>query len=277
MYNLGTSTPYDSQAKEFPFPIFFLPSAYACQPQFLPSILQCLRKLSIQAAVQCIDLHHPENIDHIHTDLLIVLLTIKKQEEWVVDRFRRIKANQETPIILLSEVGQTLQQVPGVSQPAEHSFPLFNAAVQLLLPDSSKKLVLNAVIIAETKDGHAAYHPVVLIADDNETGLHILEEYLGLMGYSAVLARDGIEAVQKAKECKPDLILMDIQMPRMNGFAAIQQIRNNRSTSSTPIIALTACNMLEDRQRCLNVGANAYLSKPVSLKELLQMIKAQTL
>jgi CheY-like chemotaxis protein len=87
-----------------------------------------------------------------------------------------------------------------------------------------------------------------------------------------VVAHDGLEAIQKADEIKPEIILMDIQMPVMDGFESIRRLRANPRFASTPIVALMALAMPGDRERCLSAGASEYMSKPVSLKELLTHI-----
>jgi CheY-like chemotaxis protein len=85
--------------------------------------------------------------------------------------------------------------------------------------------------------------------------------------------KNGREAIDAAKIHMPDLILMDIQMPEIDGIEAISQIRLNPSLVNTPIIALTALAMPEDRERCLKAGANDYLSKPIKLKQLVMAIQ----
>ena len=86
-------------------------------------------------------------------------------------------------------------------------------------------------------------------------------------------ARTGVEALEKAIEVYPGLILMDIQMPEMDGLEATRLLRANPRFASTPIIALTALAMPGDRERCLAAGATEYLSKPVSLKTLTKTIR----
>ena len=83
-----------------------------------------------------------------------------------------------------------------------------------------------------------------------------------------ILAVNGLEAVQLATEHRPDVILMDVQMPGMDGLEAIRRIRTDPRMQATPIIALTALVMEGDRARCLAAGANHYLGKPVGMKEL---------
>jgi CheY-like chemotaxis protein len=114
-----------------------------------------------------------------------------------------------------------------------------------------------------------------LLAEDNETNLGVMSDYLSAMGYRVVAARDGHEAIRRAREEKPDVILMDIQMSGLDGLEAIRRIRTEVGLVKTPIIALTALAMPGDRERCLDAGANDYLSKPVGLRNLLSAIEAQ--
>jgi CheY-like chemotaxis protein len=104
--------------------------------------------------------------------------------------------------------------------------------------------------------------------------------YLGVMGAErqgknpVAVRRNGEEALVRAQEGHADLILMDIQMPGMDGLESIRQIRADARVRDIPIIALTALAMLGNRERCLQVGANDYLTKPVDLNALLTSIAA---
>jgi CheY-like chemotaxis protein len=109
--------------------------------------------------------------------------------------------------------------------------------------------------------------PLVLLVEDNESNTQTIASYLGAKGYRMLLAQNGYEAIQLNQEHRPNIILMDIQMPGMDGFEAIQHIRQGPHRE-VPILALTALAMAGDRTRCLAAGANDYLSKPVRLKEL---------
>ncbi len=108
----------------------------------------------------------------------------------------------------------------------------------------------------------------VLMAEDNELNLIILSEFLIGQGFEILSARNGVEAVQMASNTHPDIILMDIQMPEMDGLEATRRIRAMPHLASVPIIALTALVMPGDKERCIEAGTNSYLSKPVNLSQL---------
>ena len=115
--------------------------------------------------------------------------------------------------------------------------------------------------------------PLILLAEDNEASITTFSSYLEAKGYRIILAKDGQQAINLSKANHPDLILMDIQMPVINGLEAIKQIRLEPDLVDIPIIALTALTMTGDRERCLKVGASDYLAKPVKLKALDKMIQ----
>jgi CheY-like chemotaxis protein len=112
------------------------------------------------------------------------------------------------------------------------------------------------------------------VAEDNESNLATLIDYLTYQGYRVIPARNGQEAIERAMEYRPDVILMDCQMPCMDGMEATRRIRTLPDLAGTCIIAVTALAMPGDRDRCLAAGANAYLSKPISLKRLRSTMEA---
>jgi CheY-like chemotaxis protein len=116
--------------------------------------------------------------------------------------------------------------------------------------------------------------PVILLAEDHEQNVELFSGYLELHGCRVVVARNGQEAITQASAIHPNLILMDIHMPGIDGIEATRRIRTNNALLHLPIIALTALAMPGDRERCLQAGANAYLTKPVNLHNLLSMIDA---
>ena len=112
--------------------------------------------------------------------------------------------------------------------------------------------------------------PLILLADDNDTMVELYKTFLEASGCHVVTAQRGSEAVRLAELMHPALILMDIQMPGMDGLAAIRRLRSSReaAVASVPIISLTALAMPGDRERCLEAGADEYLSKPIALPKL---------
>lgn len=112
----------------------------------------------------------------------------------------------------------------------------------------------------------------ILVIEDTREVVMMLVDYLEMAGYNILTAQDGIEGLEQAKLTKPDLILMDIQMPRMDGFETTQKLRSDPELKDIPIIALTALAMPNDRQRCLDAGMDEYMSKPVNLKALTKTI-----
>ena len=115
--------------------------------------------------------------------------------------------------------------------------------------------------------------PLILLAEDEAANIATFSSYLEAKGYRILLATDGQQAIDLAKAHHPDLILMDIQMPIIDGLTAIKQIRIDPNLADIAIIALTALAMTGDRDRCLEAGANEYLSKPIKLKNLDKMIQ----
>jgi len=116
--------------------------------------------------------------------------------------------------------------------------------------------------------------PLILVADDNEANIQTFDDYLTLKNYRVVLARNGQEALEMTRLHQPDLILMDIQMPKMDGLEVISLIRSEPAIAQIPIIALTALALPGDDEKCLAAGANYYLTKPVRFKQITETIQA---
>ncbi len=113
----------------------------------------------------------------------------------------------------------------------------------------------------------------ILVVDDDERTRRMMEAMLIPQGYSVTMAKDGREGVETACREKPDLILMDLMMPVMDGFAACYEIKKNAATRSIPVFMLTAVGSARNKQMAQEVwGANGYLTKPVDLEELLNTI-----
>ena len=130
--------------------------------------------------------------------------------------------------------------------------------------------------IDENKVDGLSVRPLVLIVDDNEVVIETFSDYLFAKGFRVESVKSGIELLKVVTDIRPDIILMDIQMPGMDGIEAIHRIRSlpENAISRIPIIAVTAFAMSEDRERCLKAGANEYVSKPVKLKDMTETINA---
>lgn len=117
----------------------------------------------------------------------------------------------------------------------------------------------------------ASKQPLILIADDEERMRRVITDYLRIKGYDTVEAADGVQALERFSERQPDLVLLDIMMPRMDGFEVCRAIHAN---SKVPIIMLTARGQEEDELQGFSLGADEYITKPFSLKILLARIEA---
>ncbi len=115
--------------------------------------------------------------------------------------------------------------------------------------------------------------PKILLVEDNEMNRDMLSRRLEKRGYTVVIAVDGGAGVAQARAEKPELILMDMSLPVIDGWEATKQIRADASIAHTPVIALTAHAMSSDREKCLNAGCDDFDTKPVELPRLIGKIE----
>jgi two-component system cell cycle response regulator DivK len=113
----------------------------------------------------------------------------------------------------------------------------------------------------------------VLVVEDNERSMKLFRDILSATGYRAVEAMTAGEAFELAVEHLPDLVLMDIQLPDLDGVEALNRLRANERTASIPVLALTAQAMHGDRERFLAAGFDGYISKPVDIARLLGAVR----
>jgi DNA-binding response OmpR family regulator len=125
-----------------------------------------------------------------------------------------------------------------------------------------------------TDDAADRERPLVLAADDEEDILELIVFRLERSGYDVVGARDGAEALELARSAKPDLAVLDVMMPKMDGFELTRRLREDEATSRMPIILLTARSQESDVQRGFDSGADDYLRKPFSPQELRARVQA---
>jgi two-component system cell cycle response regulator DivK len=114
---------------------------------------------------------------------------------------------------------------------------------------------------------------LILIVEDNDKNLKLVRDVLQVKGYATIEAGTAEEGIVLARERKPDLILMDIQLPGMNGIAAIGVLRADAATAAIPVVAVTASVMPQDRNKITEAGFNAYVGKPINLKEFLETVR----
>jgi two-component system cell cycle response regulator DivK len=113
----------------------------------------------------------------------------------------------------------------------------------------------------------------VLVVEDNEKNMKLVRDVLLALGYGPLEATSGEEAVELAVTHEPALVLMDVQLPGIDGIEALGRLRRDERTASIPVLALTAQAMSGDRERFLEVGFDGYLSKPIDVEELIEAVR----
>ncbi|MBE9207717.1 PAS domain S-box protein [Nostoc sp. LEGE 06077] len=204
--------------------------------------------------------------------LVILDLQLPNLSGWEV--LAQIKTNpqsQNIPVIILSVVDE---RTKGLAQGAFEYLvkPITRAQLQETigkLQNSTYCQVQNQNLIPET----TLANPVILLVEDNQANIDTMSGYLASRGYHLIFANNGQQAIDLVKVQHPDLIVMDIQMPGMDGLEAMRRIREGQQFVDIPMIALTALAMPGDRETCLAAGANEYLTKPVKLKQLVATIQ----
>ena len=114
---------------------------------------------------------------------------------------------------------------------------------------------------------------LILIVEDNDKNLKLVRDVLQVKGYATVEAGNAEDGIVLARERKPDLILMDIQLPGMSGIDAIGVLRADAATAAIPVVAVTASVKPQDRNKIMEAGFDAYIGKPINLKEFLDTVR----
>jgi PAS domain S-box-containing protein len=196
---------------------------------------------------------------------------------------RQDRDTGEIPVLILSVSADALPLTTTPDGAGQRVLPLLKPLSRQQLSQALLKIFQPPVALSEHRrdqppsatDSASACHPLLLLVEDNETNIRTLVDYLQARQYRVEVARSGVEAMALVRQQRPHLVLMDIQMPNMDGIEVIRQIRLDSALAALPIIALTALAMPGDRDRTLAAGANDYLSKPVSLKRLSETIKSR--
>ncbi len=196
-------------------------------------------------------------------DVILLDIQLPGDSGWVVlVRLKDHPATRHIPIAVISVVDE-----PGRSRAlgaaAHFTKPVTRAQLAAFL-QRDPTLPLLAAKPPEAPRPPAG--PIILLAEDNEANVQTIGGYLEDKGNMMHYARNGLEAVKLARELQPEVILMDIQMPVMDGLTAICEIRADAAIKNIPIVALTALAMPGDRERCIEAGATHYMTKPVKLE-----------
>jgi PAS domain S-box-containing protein len=243
-------------------------------------ISQYLHELNTQVVVTSNGADAIKHALETRPDIIMLDILLPDTSGWQV--LFDLKSNAKTrdiPVIIISVIdekrrGQHLGASEYLVKPITRD-QLYDAIIKAIHPKQRPNTVL---LVKTDTPPQIAPQPIsekklILIAEDNITNLESYREYLQAKGYQVLSAGNGYEVIERALEFKPDLILMDIQMPTMDGLEATRRLRARPDFADTPIIALTALAMPGDRQRCLLAGANEYLAKPISLRLLLNQIE----
>lgn len=233
-----------------------------------------LEELNIRAVVHSRAGDALERAAAIRPDIIFLDLQMPDQSGW--DVLARLKADpilHAIPVIIVSVVddrkhGAEAGAAGYLVKPISRELVRRALAAVVALPN---ELAVTGSIAPQSVAASPA--PRILMAEDNEVNIIAVGDYLQDRGYQVVIARNGREALLLAEETKPDLILMDIQMPEIDGLEVIRRLRATVAFVTVPIIALTALAMPGDRERCLAAGASAYVTKPVSPRGLVQTIE----
>ncbi|NNJ11293.1 response regulator [Chloroflexales bacterium ZM16-3] len=200
-------------------------------------------------------------------DLIMLDVLLPDQTGWAI--LRQLKGDPRTadiPVLVISVVDE-----PDLARQLGAAAHLVKPISRADLMRALRKLVrprLDVGAAPATALPPNAQGRRILLAEDNEDNISLMRDYLPLYGYELFVARDGSEAITMARAIRPEAILMDIQMPVMDGIEATMRIRADAELCDIPVIALTALAMPGDRDRCLAAGADAYVVKPVRLREL---------
>ena len=205
-------------------------------------------------------------------DVILLDVMLPDESGWVVlAKLKEHPATRDIPIAVVSVVDEPEKSL-AMGAAAHFTKPVTREQLAKLVCRPFAAKTSQTEHLSRTPAAPSKTGPLILLAEDNEANIQTVGGYLEDKGYAMQYAMNGLIAVKLARELRPALILIDIQMPVMDGLTAIKEIRADATLASTPIIALTALAMSGDRERCIAAGATEYMSKPVKLKELAALV-----
>lgn len=223
----------------------------------------------VSSGKEALDILGKQNFDAVISDMKMPEMDGVKLTMLIKEKFKTL------PVILLTSIGdETRNKYPGlfnfvITKPAKQH-QLFRALETVL--NNSDSLPISKSLPALLDENFSEKFPLrILIAEDNLINQKLIIKILNKIGYKPDLAQNGLEVIAMLETNTYDIILMDIQMPEMNGLEATRIIRSNESTQPV-IVAMTANAMKEDRDKCLEVGMDDYLSKPLKIESLLEIL-----
>ncbi len=231
-----------------------------------------LAEVGLQATIQPFGRGALDLAIELQPALIILDILLPDIPGWEV--LAQLKAHPQTqsiPVVIASVVDERSQAMT-LGASGYLVKPTNRSQLQSLLKSLRLPITIpNASTIPASNP--AMTNPLIVLAEDNEANIATISGYLKHRGFQLILAKDGEEAIALTAANHPNIVLMDIQMPKVDGLSAIRQIRANPAIAHIPIIALTALAMPHDREKCIDAGANEYISKPVKLKSLVEMIQ----
>ncbi len=219
---------------------------------------------------------HPSGEEAVETavqvrpDVILLDILLPGENGWVVlGKLKEHPATREIPVVVVSFVDEPAKS-RALGAVAHLTKPVTRAQLRAFFRPGAAEPGRSTPPFATRSPVRG---PLVLLAEDNQANIETIGDYLEERGYTLQYAMNGLVAVTLTRQLHPALILMDIQMPVMDGLTAIREIRADPQFDATPIVALTALAMPGDRARCIAAGATDYMSKPVSMRALAELVK----
>jgi chemosensory pili system protein ChpA (sensor histidine kinase/response regulator) len=209
----------------------------------------------------------------------IPVLLLKSGVQRAAVRVDQIIGNREVVVKTIGPQLARLAGIAGATVLGSGQVVLILNPVQLVHRDSLvaayvavPQVAEEAALVVEQKSGA----PLVMVVDDSLTVRKITSRMLAREGYEIATAKDGVDALQQLQDIKPDCILLDVEMPRMDGFEFARNVRADEGTKSIPIIMITSRTADKHRNHALEIGVNEYMGKPYQEEQLLALIKRYT-
>lgn len=232
-----------------------------------------LKILGVRSAVQPTAAGIIERVAALQPGVVLLDLKLPDASGWeVLEQLKLNETTRDIPVVITSVADdQERANRLGAAGYLVKPFTLEELRLTLSRIPKPEGKVKNTAFIVSPE----VHLGTVMIVDDNETNILMVEDYLRSKNYNVASSLSALEFFSKAPDVRPDLVLMDIQMPDIDGLEAIRRLRllSDPQLASVPVIAITALAMPGDRERCFEAGADEYLSKPVRLKELSSLIQ----